>query len=90
MNGYLYKLGIDNITWTCALEDEHDDIINEANANPMIGHFQVDTKTKKILQVDIWWSILHKDCLEHVKKCDKCQRRGWRLWKKNSLTFGKS
>jgi hypothetical protein len=34
MNGYLYKLGIDNILRICTLEHEHEDIINEVHAGP--------------------------------------------------------
>jgi hypothetical protein len=76
MNGYLYKLGIDNILQRCALEHEREDIINEAHAGPVEGHFQANTTARKILQASLWWSTLHKDCREQVKKCDKCQRMG--------------
>lgn len=49
MNGYLYKLGLDNILRRCALEHECEDIINEAHVGPAGGHFQADTTTRKIL-----------------------------------------
>jgi len=39
MNGYFYKIGIDNILQRCALEHECKDIINEAHACLAGGHF---------------------------------------------------
>jgi hypothetical protein len=81
MNGYLYKLGLDNILRRCALEHEREDIITEAHAGPTGGHFQADTTTRKILQAGLWWPTLHKYCQEKIKKCDKCQRIGRPLWK---------
>jgi hypothetical protein len=48
---------------------------------PLGGHFQADMIARKILQEGLWWSTLHKDCREQVKKCDKCQRMGQPLWK---------
>jgi hypothetical protein len=45
MNGYLYKLGSDDILRRCALEHEREDIINEAHVGPAGGHFQANTTT---------------------------------------------
>jgi hypothetical protein len=56
INGYLYKLGLDNILWRCALEHEWEDIISEAHTGPTGGNFQVDMTTRKILQDGLWWS----------------------------------
>jgi len=76
MDEYLYKLGIDNILRTCALEHEREDMINEAHAGPVGDNFQADTTTINILQASLWWMTLHKHCREYVKKCGKCQRMG--------------
>jgi hypothetical protein len=81
MNGYLYKLGIDNILWICALEHEREEIINEAHSSPVGGHFQADTTTIKILLAGLWWLTLHKDYWDKINKCDKCQWMGWSLGK---------
>jgi hypothetical protein len=55
MNGYLYKLGLNNILRRCALEHEREDMITEAHADPAKGHFQADTTARKILQA---WSLV--------------------------------
>jgi hypothetical protein len=43
INEYLYKMGHDDVLRRCALEHEREDIINEAHAGPVGGHFQADT-----------------------------------------------
>jgi hypothetical protein len=81
INGYLYKMGIDDVLRRCVPEHERDDIINEAHAGEVGGHFQADTTARKILQAGLWWSTLHKYCRDQVRKCDSCQRLGRPLWK---------
>jgi hypothetical protein len=49
MNGNIYNLGLYNIFQRCALDNEHEDAINEAHAIPVGVHFQSDMKDKKIL-----------------------------------------
>jgi len=39
MNGYLYKLGPDNILKRFSLKHEQEGIIDEAHVGPMGGHF---------------------------------------------------
>jgi hypothetical protein len=60
INGYLYKMGPNYILRRCALEHERQDIIKEAHAGLVGGHFQADTTTQKILQEGLWWMNLHK------------------------------
>ena len=48
INGFLYKMGLDDILRRCVLEHERDNIMYEAHYGPTGGHFQVDTTTKKI------------------------------------------
>jgi hypothetical protein len=76
INGYLYKMGTDDVLRRCVPEHEREDVINEAHAGPAGGHFQADTTTRKILQAGLWWPTLHKDCRDQVRKCDSCQRLG--------------
>jgi hypothetical protein len=45
MNGYLYKLGSDDILKICALEHEREYIINDAHDGPIGGHYQAGTTT---------------------------------------------
>ena len=50
INGFLYKMGLDNILRRCSLEHERDNIMHEAHYELVGGHFQVDTTPKKIQQ----------------------------------------
>ena len=76
INGFLYKMGLDDILRRCVLEHERDNIMHVAHYGPAGGHFQVDTTAKKIQQSGLWWPTLHKDCKNFVSKCDRCQRLG--------------
>ena len=48
INGFLYKMGLNEILRRCVLEHEIDNIMYEAHYEPEGGHFQADTTTKKI------------------------------------------
>ena len=48
INGFLYKMALDDILRRCVLEHERDNIMYEAHYGSTGGHFQVDITTKKI------------------------------------------
>ena len=66
INGFLYKMGLDDILRRCVLEHERNGIMHEAHYGPAGGHFQADTTAKKIQQSGLWWPTLHKDCKTFV------------------------
>ena len=76
INGFLYKMGLDDILKRCILEHEIDNIVYEAYYGPVRAHFQADTTIKKIQQPGLWWPALYKDCKKFVSQCDRCQRLG--------------
>ena len=76
VNGFLYKMGLDDILRWCVLEHERENIIYEADYAPTGGHFQADTTAKKIQQSGLWWPTLYKDCKKLVSQCDRCQQLG--------------
>ena len=61
INGFLYKMGLDDILRRCVLEHERNNIMHEAHYGPTRGHFQADTIAKKIQQSGLWWPTLYKD-----------------------------
>ena len=73
INGFLYKMGLDDILRICVLEHERNNIMYEAHYGPAVGHFQADTTAKKIQQSGLWWPILHKDYKKFVIHYDQCQ-----------------
>ena len=62
INGFLYKMGLDDILRRCVLKHERDQIMHEAHYGFAGGHFQADTTATKIQQSGLWWSTLYKDC----------------------------
>ena len=75
INGFLYKMGLDDILRRCVLEHERNNIMHEAHYGPG-GHFQAEKTAKKIQQSGLWWPTLHKDCKKIVRQSDRCQRLG--------------
>ena len=59
INGFLYKMGLDDILRICVLEHERNNIMYEAHYGPAGGHFQEYTNAKKIQQSGLWWLTLH-------------------------------
>jgi hypothetical protein len=64
MNRYLYDLGLNNILQRCSLENEHEEIINEAHAGPTGGHLKwaeaepVENCTKETIVKFIYENIV--------------------------------
>ena len=52
INGFLYKMGFDELLRQCVLEHERENIMHEAHYGPGGGHFQLDTTAKKDPTVD--------------------------------------
>ena len=48
INGFLYKMGLDDILRRCVLAQERDNIMYKAHYGLTGGHFQADTTVKKI------------------------------------------
>ena len=76
INGFLYKMGLDEVHCRCVLEHERENIMHEVHYGPSGGHFQSNTTAKKIQQLKLWWLTLKKDCQKFVSKFDRCQHLG--------------
>ena len=73
INGFLYKMGLDDILKICVLEHERNNIVYEERYVLARGNFQANTTAKKIQQSGLWWLTLYKDCKKFVSQCDRCQ-----------------
>jgi len=49
INGFLYRLGVDDVLRRCVLDHEKVGIMNEAHSGSAGGHFQADTMTRRVL-----------------------------------------
>ena len=58
INGFLYKLGLDEVIRRCVLEYERESIMHEAHYGLAGGHFQSDTTGKKIQHLGLWCPAL--------------------------------
>ncbi|KAH9298534.1 hypothetical protein KI387_030216, partial [Taxus chinensis] len=65
--GDLYKLGRDEVSHSCVLENERKDIMEGAHGGITGGHYVGDATTQKILIVGLWWEKLCKDCKDSYK-----------------------
>ena len=72
--GQLYKMGPDVILNRYVLEHERPMILNEVHARATRGHYARKAKVKKILQVGLWFPMLHVNVREYCRNCDICQR----------------
>ena len=48
INGFLYKMGLDEVLRQCVLEQERENIMHEVHYGPAGGNFQSDTTAKNI------------------------------------------
>lgn len=76
INGSLYKLGLDDVLRRCVLENERNNIIEEAHSGVAGGHFQVDTTINKIVKSRLWCPSINKDCKNKIIHRDICQILG--------------
>ena len=76
INGFLYKMGLDDILRRCVLKHERDNTMYEAHYGLVGGHFQTYTTAKKIQHSGLWCPTLYKYCKTFVSQCDRCQRLG--------------
>ena len=67
-------MGLDQVLWRCVMDHEKEDILWECHCGVAGGHIGAKPTARKILQVGLWWPIVHKDSKEFLKKCDVCQR----------------
>ena len=68
--GQLYKLGPDEILRRYVLEHERQQILAEAHAGIVGGHYAGKPTAQKILTAGLWSPTLHKDAKEFCKRCD--------------------
>ena len=50
INGFLYKIGLDEVLHRCVLEHERENIMHEAHYGPVGGYFRSDMTAKKTQQ----------------------------------------
>ncbi|RDY01230.1 Tf2-9, partial [Mucuna pruriens] len=71
---HLYRRGFSFPLLRCLEEEESAYVIKEVHEGICGTHIGGRASASKIARAGYYWPMLRKDCLEYVKKCDKCQR----------------
>ena len=72
----LYRSCADGIIYHCVPEVEILTILEAYHSSPVGGHHSGIRNAHKILQCGYYWPTIHKDDHEFSKACDRCQRDG--------------
>ncbi|RDX94353.1 Pro-Pol polyprotein, partial [Mucuna pruriens] len=70
----LYRRGFSFPLLRCLEEEESAYVIKEVHEGICGTHIGGRALASKIARAGYYWPTLKRDCMEYVKKCDKCQR----------------
>jgi transposase InsO family protein len=69
----LYKRNHDLVLLRCVNRKEADTLIEEIHEGSFGTHMNGHALARKILRAGYYWLTMETDCLNHVRKCHKCQ-----------------
>ena len=70
----MYKLEPDEILCRYVLEHEQRRILEEAHVGVVGGHYAGKPTLQKVLNIGLWWPIVHKDAKEFFTTYNVCER----------------
>ncbi|XP_057421678.1 uncharacterized protein LOC130715576 [Lotus japonicus] len=73
MGAQLYRRGVETSLLKCVTKEEADIIMFEVHEGVCASHVGGRSLVAKVLRVGFYWPTLRKDCMEYMKKCEKCQ-----------------
>ena len=76
IDGHLFRFGFSRPLLTCIEEKESERIMSELHEGISGNHIGGRTLLLRVLRAGYFWPTMKKDCLEHAKRCDQCQRHG--------------
>ncbi|RDY02645.1 hypothetical protein CR513_13867, partial [Mucuna pruriens] len=71
---HLYRRGFSFPLLRCLEDEESAYVIKEVHEGVCGTHIGGRALASKIARASYYWPTLRRDCLEYVKKCDKCQK----------------
>ncbi|RDX64166.1 hypothetical protein CR513_57313, partial [Mucuna pruriens] len=74
IRGELYRRGFSFLLLRCIEGEEEHYMIKEVHEGLCSSHIGGRALANKIARANYYWSTLKGDCMEYVKKCNKCQR----------------
>jgi len=75
VDGHLFRLGFSRPILTCVENAEARRIMSELHEGICDSHIGGRALLLRILRAGYFWPTMRKDCIEHVKHCDPCQRQ---------------
>jgi len=76
MDGHLFRFGFSRPILKCVEHEESRRIMLELHEGICGSHIGGRALLLRILRAGYFWPTMRKDCIEHVKHCDQCQRQG--------------
>ncbi len=68
----MYKMGQDNKLQRCLTTIEAHMVMRGRHEGPLGGHFAIEIKHRKILDVGFRWPTLYRDVHDYCKSYDAC------------------
>ncbi|KAL3686474.1 hypothetical protein R1sor_009048 [Riccia sorocarpa] len=75
MSGTFYRMGPDHVLRRVLDTEEIPVVLKSCHFDEAGGHFSGELTARKIYLAGYWWSTVHKDCDNYVKRCNACQRQ---------------
>ncbi|XP_057452245.1 uncharacterized protein LOC130744069 [Lotus japonicus] len=73
LGNQLYRRGVGVPLLRCVTRDEADRIMFEVHEGVCASHVGGRSLAAKVLRAGFYWPPLKSDCMDYVKKCEKCQ-----------------
>ncbi|XP_057456689.1 uncharacterized protein LOC130747692 [Lotus japonicus] len=73
MGGQLYRRGVGVPLLRCVSKEDAERIMFEVHEGVCASHIGGRSLASKVLRARFYWPTLKGDCMEYVKKCEKCQ-----------------
>ena len=68
-----YKNGKDQILLRCVNANEANKIVHEIHESVCGTHASGHIMARQIIRVEYYWMTMENDCINHVRKCHRCQ-----------------
>ena len=74
IDGHLFRFGFSRALLTCIEKEESNRVMSELHEGICGNHVGGRTLLLRVLRAGYFWLTMKKDCMEHAKRCDQCQR----------------
>jgi len=76
IDGHMFRFWFSRPLLMCIEKEESNRIMSELHEGICGNHVGGRTLLLRALRAGYFWPTMKKDCMEHAKRCDQCQRHG--------------